>query len=124
MIYELGKKYPDYGGELVKFYYDKYNKILSIENFIKLPPIYHISVIKEFLQTKNVGFLTDLHNVNIYYIDPRLNANAILAKFNKDGVLTDIIEHINFTFENGFKKLVDADVYAINYIFENILIPF
>lgn len=124
MIYDLAKKHPDAGGDLLKFYFNKYNKILNIDSFVKLPPIYQISIIKEFLQTKNIGFITDLYNVNVFYIDPRINANNILKHFNEKGKLTDIIIHLNFDIKESFTNVTDSDIYAINYIFDNILIPF
>jgi hypothetical protein len=124
MIYDLAIKY-DAGKELLEFYVNKYNKILIASEFVKLPPIYQIGIIFEFLQlNKNIGVLVDLHNVNIFYVDPRINANNILKHYNEKGQLTDIIKHLHFELEDGFKTIPEASIYAINYVFEHMLQPF
>jgi hypothetical protein len=82
MIYDLALKY-DTGKELLEFYVTKYDKILKASEFVKLPPIYQIGIIFEFLQVKkNIGMLVDLHNVNIFYVDPRINANNLIKHLN------------------------------------------
>lgn len=124
MIYDLAVKY-DTGKELLEFYVTKYDKILKASEFVKLPPIYQTGIIFEFLQVKkNIGVLVDLHNVNIFYVDPKLNANNILKHLNEHGQFTDIITHLHFELTEGFKTIPEASIYAIKYVFEHILIPF
>jgi len=122
MITELVKLNEPLTKELVDFYIAKYNNIMHISSFVKLSSTYQLGVIIEFLNSKNVSYVCDLHNVYIFYVDPRLNANNIIKHYNEKGQLTDIIK--SFNKDTEFKSILEANVWTIEYIFKETLKPF
>jgi hypothetical protein len=122
MIKDLVKLNEALTKELIDWYVGKYNNIIHITSFVKLPDMYILGIIHEFLAIKNVSYFCSRSMVVVWYVNPFLNANNIIKHYNEKGELTDIINTLEF--EITFDNILDAHIWSIKYIFEKILIPF
>jgi hypothetical protein len=121
MIKYIKKHNPDIATQFIKYYMVNYNEKLHVNTFITLPLEYQLGIFMEFFQTMNLEFIFDTHTYIIYYIDPRLNANNVIAKYNKDGILTDELYEGKVEKDNN---VLNSARLAIEYIINVVLIPF
>ncbi len=112
---------PDLGKNIVKYYNSK-SLPLPITTFIKLPFEYQLGFLIDYFENQhNMHILVDLTNVVIHYVNPELNANEIIANYNKTGKWNDII--LSESFKQS-SNLLESYYLGFRYVINVALQPF
>lgn len=99
----------------VNWYDSVYGKKIELGIFINLPSTFQYQVVHEFIvETYSIGLNYDSVTVVIYTTRPEVHVNQILAKYNKGGKFTTILQfdcnlpNLNITsaFKRGILKLI------------------
>jgi len=106
----------------IKSFLEYYSNNYTIDSkvFLVLPVDCIIGVAIKYFESKNIAYLVDLNNLILYYPNPQLEVNKLLANYKVSGKFTDIIEEVSISSVN----LVEANVKAIEYIFNKLNTPF
>jgi hypothetical protein len=107
--------------ELINFYIARYNNIINISSFVKLPAIYQIGVINEFLAYKNISYVCNFQGIHICYVDQKLHIDNVTNYSDETGKLINLLK--SSSKEMKFATMLDANKEAIKHIFK-IIVPF
>ena len=119
LITEISK-YKEFATNLFQWYLTKYK--IPLQTFIQLPEIMQFNVISEFIIEKyNIAYHFDIGAYVIYYYNPELNVNEMIANSKSTGSFTPTIDK---AFDLVEMNYIDSNRRAIFKVIDIINNPF
>lgn len=107
--------------DTVKDFLEWLNTNSNLTVILPMPVETIIGYAIKYLATKNLSYICDLHSIIVYYLDPKLVVNILLAKHAETGKFTDIVYEL---YDINSPDITTSHLKAIEFLLNKLNNPF